>query len=91
MKTLKHIPIPNKNELDDSKLLNVIMKWATPPSPLNNKIILSDDDTQSSDGELKIDEGGSTSQDESAKEDNGEDSDKKRLQSDEVIEITDDG
>ena len=29
MKTLKHIPIPNKNELDDSKLESIVQKWST--------------------------------------------------------------
>lgn len=58
------------------------MKWAIPPSPISAKTgTLSEEDTQSSDNDLKIDEGGSTSQDESSKEDNGEEKTTKRRKS----------
>ena len=27
LKTLKHIPVPNRNELEDSKLETIVQKW----------------------------------------------------------------
>ena len=72
MKTLKHIRIPNKNELDDSKLISIVSKWSKPPDQeLTSATLLSDDDAGSaSDSDLKIDES-CTSQDESSREDEG--------------------
>lgn len=74
LKTLKHLPIPNKNELDDSKLSTIVIKWASAKQEEGVKRESgSDDESQSpSDNEVKNDEGGSTSQDESSKEEEAE-------------------
>ena len=80
---MKHIPIPNRNELDDSKLESVIQKWSATTKQEDNansksSRTSSTDDNNSntasgSDTELKQEDGGNSSQEEeSSKEDNNE-------------------
>ena len=69
LKTLLCIPIRNKNELDDSKLMSVVSKWAVPVVDSTSDMI-SDDDDQSPGSNASTDvrtDSGSTSQDESTK------------------------
>lgn len=81
LKTLKHIPIPNRNELDDSKLETVIQKWASSKGEENankkSSRTSSTDDNNSntasgSDNEAsKLEDGENSSQEEeSSKEEN---------------------
>ena len=88
---MKHIPIPNKNELDDSKLSGIIVKWAAPAVSESSDNLTTPSKSQSdespSDNETKNedDNGGNTSQDESSKEDENESSKKNSKSSEEGI------
>ena len=54
LKTLKHIPIPNKNELDDSKVVHVVSKWSK--KLITQEANQSEEQQSGSENELKIDE-----------------------------------
>ncbi|XP_065656166.1 histone-lysine N-methyltransferase SETD2 isoform X2 [Hydra vulgaris] len=54
LKTLKHIPIPNKNELDDSKVVHIVSKWLK--KPISQERSSSEEQQSGSENELKIDE-----------------------------------
>ena len=73
--------------MDDSKLSTIVSKWSIPVSPdTAGKLEINSDDESASDSELKIDECGSTSQDESSREDNGDIEKKKTFGTESVEE-----
>lgn len=92
LKTLKHVPVPNRNELDDSKVESIVQKWSTTPvvvdavklnapkPPERHDSLDDNSNTPSgSDVDGKNDDGGTDSQDESSKEDNENNSEEDKL------------
>ena len=83
---MKHIPIRNKNELDDSKLLGVVSKWAVPAVDSTSENA-SDEETQSPGSDTDVhNDGGSTSHDESSAKEEETDPEKKKSSGEQSME-----